>query len=60
MMGEKIKIFFFEIGKEGKKISKSNFKSPGALFLILLPLLQICRFPFTNEKHFDWILAVES
>lgn len=59
--GEKIKIFFFFWNRErGKKYIKVTSKVPGALFLILLPLLQICRFPFTNEKHFDWILAGKS
>lgn len=60
-MREKIKIFFFffEIGKE-KKNQRVTSKVPRAVFLIRLPLLQICRFLFTNEKYFDWILAGKS
>lgn len=57
-MREKIKIFFFFGNRErGKKNQRVTSKVLRALFLIWLPLLQICRFLFTNEKYFDWILA---
>lgn len=60
--GKKIRFFFLngEERERKKKNQRVTSKVPRALFLISLPLLQICRFPFTNENLFDWILVGKS
>lgn len=59
---KKFRFFFFFFWNRGrqKKNQRVTSKVPRALFLIWLPLLQICRFPFTNENLFDWILVGKS